>query len=154
MYSPGEGQHNSDQVIRGGLDVAKQDRETLRFRPLGGATLEGAELTVYNASDRAVLVGGALVQPGGECLTLSTDADGVALCAADSLPYGTFEVREDGSVALLNTTDDAVDDQVIRGDLHLVKVRERGMARLPGIPFLVTSLTTGEVHVVVTDTNG
>lgn len=173
-YSPGEGQHNSDQVVCGGLDVAKQDRETLCFRPLGGATLEGAELTVYNASERAVLVGGKLVQPGDACLTLSTDAGGAALCAADSLPYGTyvvretkaptgyllndqwsrtFEVREDGSVAFLNTTDDAVDDQVICGNLRLVKVRERGMARLPGVPFLVTSLTTGEAHVVVTDAN-
>ena len=173
-YSPGEGQHNSDQVVCGGLDVAKQDRETLCFRPLGGATLEGAELTVYNASERAVLVGGKLVQPGDACLTLSTDAGGAALCAADSLPYGTyvvretkaptgyllndqwsrtFGVREDGSVAFLNTTDDAVDDQVICGNLRLVKVRERGMARLPGVPFLVTSLTTGEAHVVVTDAN-
>ena len=175
VYSPGEGQHNADQVIRGGLDVAKQDRETLRFRPLGGATLEGAELTVYNASERGVLVGDNLVQPGGECLTLTTDADGLAFVASDGLPYGTyvvretkaprgyllneewsrtFEVREDGSVALLNTTEDAVDDQVIRGDLHLVKVRERGMERLSGIPFLVTSETTGESHVVVTDANG
>lgn len=174
-YSPGGGQHNSDLVIRGGLDVAKQDRETLRFRPLGGATLEGAELTVYNASERAVLVCGKLVHPGDACLTLSTDAAGAALCAADSLPYGTyvvretkaptgyllndqwsrtFEVREDGSVALLNTIGDAADDQVIRGDLHLVKVRERGMARLSGVPFLVTSKTTGEAHVVVTDANG
>lgn len=174
-YSPGEGQRNADQVIRGGLDVAKQDRETLRFRPLGGATLEGAELTVYNASERAVLVGGELVQPGDACLTLTTDDEGAALCAADSLPYGTFvvretkaptgyllnrdwsrtfEVREDGSVALLNTTEDAVDDQVIRGDLHLVKVRERGMGRMAGVPFLVTSETTGESHVVVTDANG
>ena len=175
VYSPGEGQHNADQVIRGGLDVAKQDRETLRFRPLGGASLEGAELTVYNSSERAVLVGGELVQPGDACLTLTTDADGLAFVASDGLPYGTyvvretkaprgyllneewsrtFEVREDGSVALLNTTEDAVDDQVIRGDLHLVKVRERGMDRLSGVPFLVTSETTGESHVVVTDANG
>jgi hypothetical protein len=175
VYSPGEGQHNADQVIRGGLDVAKQDRETLRFRPLGGATLEGAELTVYNASERAVLVDGQLVQPGDACLTLTTDADGLAFVASEGLPYGTyvvretkaprgyllneewsrtFEVREDGSVALLNTTEDAVDDQVIRGDLHLVKVRERGMDRLSGVPFLVTSEATGESHVVVTDANG
>ena len=88
-YSPSEGQHNADQVIRGGLGVAKQDRETLRFRPLGGATLEGAELTVYNASERAVLVGGELVQPGDACLTLTTDADGLAFVASDGLPYGT-----------------------------------------------------------------
>jgi len=175
VYSPGEGQHNSDQVIRGGLDVAKQDRETLRFRPLGGATLEGAELTVYNASGRAVLVGGQLVQPGDACLTLATDADGLAFVASDGLPYGTyvvretkaptgyllnegwsrtFEVREDGSVALLSSTVDAVPDQVIRGDLRLVKVDGLDMGRLSGVPFAVTSRTTGESHVLVTDANG
>lgn len=111
-------------LTRGGLDVAKQDRETLRFRPLGGASLEGAELTVYNSSERAVLVGGELVQPGDACLTLNTDADGLAFVASDGLPCGTYVVRE------------------------------RGMGRLSGIPFLVTSETTGESHVVVTDANG
>lgn len=120
-------------------------------------------------------MGDELVQPGDACLTLTTDADGLAFVASDGLPYGTyvvretkaprgyllneewshtFEVREDGSVALLSTTEDAVDDQVIRGDLHLVKVREHGMGRLAGIPFLVASETTGESHVVVTDANG
>ena len=170
-----EASANEDQVMRGGLDVAKQDRETLRFRPLGGATLEGAELTVYNASGRPVLVAGRTVGVGEACLTLATDADGLAFCAPDSLPYGTyvvretkapagyllndawsrtFEVRADGSVALLTSTGDAVPDQVIRGDLRLVKVDGADMGRLSGVPFAVTSRTTGESHVVVTDANG
>lgn len=45
-------------------------------------------------------------------------------------------------------------EQVRRGDLSLVKVREDDMARLAGIPFLLTSDATGESHVLVTDDNG
>lgn len=45
-------------------------------------------------------------------------------------------------------------EQVKRGDLSLVKVREDDMTRLAGIPFLLTSDTTGEAHVLVTDENG
>jgi len=47
-----------------------------------------------------------------------------------------------------------VAEQVKRGDLRLVKVREGNMERLAGVPFLVTSKTTGESHVIVTDANG
>ena len=45
-------------------------------------------------------------------------------------------------------------EQVIRGDLNLVKVRESDQSRLAGVPFLLTSLTTGESHLLVTDENG
>ena len=45
-------------------------------------------------------------------------------------------------------------DQVVRGDVELVKVDGLDGYRLAGIPFLVTSATTGEGHVIVTDANG
>ncbi len=45
-------------------------------------------------------------------------------------------------------------EQVKRGDLSLVKVREDDMTRLAGVPFLLASDTTGEAHVLVTDDNG
>ena len=45
-------------------------------------------------------------------------------------------------------------EQVIRGDLELVKVDEDGMQRLAGQPFILKSNTTGEMHVIVTDENG
>lgn len=45
-------------------------------------------------------------------------------------------------------------EQVKRSDLALVKVREADMARLAGVPFRLTSETTGESHVIVTDENG
>lgn len=41
-----------------------------------------------------------------------------------------------------------------RGDLEFIKVAEGSMARLANIPFRLTSETTGESHIVVTDSNG
>lgn len=45
-------------------------------------------------------------------------------------------------------------DEVKRGDLSLNKVDGETMKRLAGVAFRVTSKTTGESHVVVTDENG
>lgn len=48
----------------------------------------------------------------------------------------------------------AAAEQVKRSDISLTKVRESDMTRLAGIPFTLTSETTGESHVIVTDENG
>jgi hypothetical protein len=48
----------------------------------------------------------------------------------------------------------AVADQVVRGDFSATKAELEGQRRMAGVPFLVTSQTTGEAHVVVTDENG
>jgi hypothetical protein len=47
-----------------------------------------------------------------------------------------------------------VAEQVRRGDLELVKAESGSMRRLAGVPFRITSATTGESHVIVTDENG
>ena len=44
-------------------------------------------------------------------------------------------------------------EQVIRGDYKFLKVNDEREI-LPGIPFKITSTTTGEWHIVVTDNNG
>ncbi len=51
-------------------------------------------------------------------------------------------------------SDAAPHNQVKRGDLELVKARESDQHRLGNIPFRITSQTTGENHVFVTDING
>lgn len=43
---------------------------------------------------------------------------------------------------------------MIRGDLELVKVSDGDLSRLAGVPFTITSKTTGESHTIVTDRNG
>lgn len=45
-------------------------------------------------------------------------------------------------------------DDVIRGDLELTKVSADTQERLKGVPFRITSKTTGESHTIVTDANG
>ena len=46
-----------------------------------------------------------------------------------------------------------VGDEIVRGGLKFVKVSEDGKA-MPGVPFVLTSVTTGESHVIVTDAAG
>ena len=47
-----------------------------------------------------------------------------------------------------------VPEQVVRGDLTFSKKTGDSADRMAGIPFKLTSLTTGETHVIVTDANG
>ena len=162
-----------EDVIRGGANFLKIDAERDEAVPEGAATLAGATIAIRNDSARSVLVGGTWYQPGEDVLTLTTGEDGTAQTAADALPYGTytaretapskgyllnsswsktFSVSEQGAIA--DCTDSPVEQQVIRGDLSAVKAEEDSMARMAWVPFLVTSQTTGEWHVVVTDENG
>lgn len=162
-----------DQVVRGGLAVEKRDMESRLLTPLGGASLDGTVFEVTNQSARSVLVEGTWVNPGEVCLRLSAQG-GRAETAPDALPYGTYTVREalPGEGYLHSDTEPRTFtiraqgqmqryveeggffDQVKRGDLSLVKVRETDMARLTGVPFRLTSQTTGESHILVTDANG
>lgn len=48
----------------------------------------------------------------------------------------------------------SVSEQVKRGDLEMVKVSDGDQKRLANVPFTITSLTTGESHMIVTDKNG
>lgn len=47
-----------------------------------------------------------------------------------------------------------VTEQVYRGDIELIKVGDGKLNRLASVPFKITSKTTGESYVIVTDKNG
>ena len=51
-------------------------------------------------------------------------------------------------------SNEEVAEQVKRGDIQFVKVKDGVMSRLPNVQFRITSKTTGESHVVCTDDNG
>ena len=162
----------AEDVVRGGVRIEKNDLETGENAPQGGASVDGAVFEVVNASASSVLVGGEEVAPGEVALTLETEG-GAAESAPDALPYGDYLVREveapegylgtdaevpfsiekDGEMVEL-TGGRAVANQVKRGDLELVKVSDGDLSRMAGVPFRITSATTGESHVVVTDANG
>ena len=166
----------TDEVVRGGVLIEKRDLESGLLTPLGGASLDGTLFEITNKSINAVYVGGALYQPGEVCATIEV-VDGIAQTDARALPYGTyqmveskpgegylhtdqivrsFQIRKDGEI-IEYRDGDAAYNQVIRGDLQFVKVGEgsdSNMHRFANVAFKLTSQTTGESHIVVTDENG
>jgi len=162
-----------NEVVRGGVLIEKRDLESKLLTPLGGASLDGTLFEITNRSKNAVYVDGALYEPDTVCLTIEAK-DGVAQSDVRVLPYGTysmmeskpgtgylwtdrkvrnFTVREDGEVTEFREGD-ADYNQVKRGDLRFVKVGEKNMHRFANVAFKLTSQTTGESHILVTDENG
>ena len=166
----------ADEVARGGVLVEKRDLESGLLTPLGGASLDGTLFEITNKSKNAVYVNGALYAPGEVCAAIEV-VDGIAQTDARALPYGSyqmvetkpgegylhtdqtvrsFQIRQDGQVIEFRDGDAAY-NQVVRGDLQFIKVGEGGeanMARFANVAFKLTSQTTGESHIVVTDENG
>ena len=167
--------HVSDKVIRGGVKIQKRDLETSDTKGQGSATLKDAEFEIISLNDNAVLVEGKLYNKGEVVKTILTDIEGVASTSADLLPYGKyrieeskapegyltdgaepieFEITEDGKIVDLTGADTSIYNQVKRGDLEGVKIGAGTHQRLAEVPFRITSKTTGESHVIVTDDNG
>ena len=166
----------ANEVVRGGVLIEKRDLESGLLTPLGGASLDGTLFEITNQSKNAVYVGGALYQPGEVCTTIEV-VDGIAQTEVRALPYGSyqmveskpgegylhtdqtvrsFQIRQDGQVIEFRDGDAAY-NQVIRGDLQFVKVGEGGesnMHRFANVAFKLTSQTTGESHILITDENG
>ncbi len=183
-----EGELN--EVAAGGVRVVKSDAELGASEAIGGnghtpdgagTTLAGIELTITNASEHGVMVGGEWFHAGDEVMTIETAWDEeagayTAQTAPDALPYGTytiqetatndsylltdgeprtFEVREDGAVVTADAEGGALElrDQVVRNDLKLSKKADDTNESLQ-VPFAITNTATGETHVLVTDCNG
>ncbi len=69
-------------------------------------------------------------------------------------PYISTIKVDNGTVKLSVGNKIIVSEQPIRGDLELIKKDKHTDMPMSGIPFLITSKTTGEAHVIVTDENG
>ena len=65
-----------------------------------------------------------------------------------------FEITENGKIVELTDNDHSIYNQVKRGDIECVKIGAGTHKRLADVPFKITSKTTGESHIVVTDDNG
>lgn len=179
----------SNDVIRGGVQIQKWDKELDKSEAIGGANhgnnsagthLEGITFDIKNVSKAAVYVEGRWYQPGQVVKSITTHWNASKGCytaetESNTLPYGTyeiyevhtntgyllngevhrFEIREDGKIVTqdVNGVDIVTRDQVIRGDLKLVKM-EMPENRLMMVPFKLTNVTTGETHVIVSDVNG
>lgn len=85
--------------------------------------------------------------------------DGAYLTAAGSTDKveGKYvaQITKEGNIVKLNGGNEySVSDRVIRGDISFTKMDEEEQSRMAGVPFKITSNTTGESHTVVTDENG
>ena len=164
-----------DKVIRGGVKIQKRDLETKDTKAQGGATLKDTAFTIISLNDNAVLVDGKLYNKNEVVKTIHTGVDGIAATDADTLPYGHYKISEsknptgylttgavDGEFDIVNDgeimdlTDEAhsIYNQIIRGDIEGVKIGDGTHKRLTNVPFRITSKTTGESHIIVTDANG
>ncbi len=164
----------ADNVIRGGVKVAKLDKESHESSPLGGASLDETTFEITLASNKPVYVDKIKYQPGDVVKTITTK-NGIAQTPADCLPFATYTIAEvstgqgykltdtsprtfsitkPGVIVEPFATQQAFENQVKRGDLKLIKVGEGSMKRLGHVPFQLTSKTTGESHILITDENG
>lgn len=165
----------SDKVIRGGVKIQKRDLETGETKPQGSATLKDTEFEITSLNDEKVLVEGKLYKKNEVVKKIHTNIEGLALTSAELLPYGNYRISEsnapegyltEGSKAIefsitengqiIDLTDEAhsIYNQVKRGDIEGVKIGAGTHKRLADIPFKITSKTTGESHIIVTDKNG
>ncbi len=75
----------------------------------------------------------------------------------DTVYVANTVIQEGTSVVtanLPNTEETPASEQVIRGDLDFTKVDADDQSPMAEIPFSITSETTGESHVILTDKNG
>lgn len=120
----------SNEVIRGGVRIEKDDLELGKSEAIGGkghasaegACLAGIEFTITNESENAVVVGGELFEPGAVIESIETAWNGelgayVAETAADELPYGTYSIQETATNESYLLTD---------GKARIFQIREEG----------------------------
>ena len=165
----------SDQVIRGGVKIQKRDLETKDTKAQGSATLKDTAFAIISLNENPVLVEGKLYKKNETVKTIQTGIDGVATTSANLLPYGKykleetkapegyltdgakaieFSITENGKIVDLTDESHSIYNQIKRGDLEGVKSGAGTHKRLSNVPFKITSKTTGESHIVVTDKNG
>ena len=164
-----------DSVVRGGIKLGKIDKELNVHTSQGAATLEGAEFSIYNKSAAPVQIGDKLVAPNELVTTLTTDETASAETDKRLLPYGTYliqetkaprgyelnstwqrlvKIRKNSTIYDLSSEKESIDDQVNRGDIRLIKRDDQTQKPLSGVIFKLTSKTTGETHLLITDENG
>ena len=115
------------------------------FAFLDEAHLMSGDDLYRDASGQAVIPRGTLV------MYESKPSEGYVL-NSDFLSFQKIQEQPVENTVTYQTPQ--VPEQVVRGDLTFSKKTGDSADRMAGIPFKLTSLTTGETHVIVTDANG
>lgn len=124
-----------NEVVRGGVQVEKDDLELGKSEALGGAghsslgadgylgsSLEGIQFTIVNASEHGVMVGDTYRPKGAVVAVIETAWNPekeayTAQTASDTLPYGTYTIAETATNGSYLLTD---------GEPRTFEVREGG----------------------------
>ena len=143
----------------------------VRTNDRGAFPLTQAEKSFSHASQRGPVQNLSYYVSGSEFFKLRNGSVG--------MPIGTYTIQEvkapegyllDNTVHVRHITDkdsdaealttfqaeeagDTIADSVVRSDVQFTK-RANGSVHLAGVPFKLTSKTTGEWHILVTDANG
>lgn len=123
----------------------------LRTRANGTATLSDEDKV--GGDDLYRTREGTPTLPLGTILIQETKAPIGYLLGEQEVSVRRVEPKSSPS-PLLTFNERQEEERVKRGDLEFVKAEEDNMHRLSGIPFSLTSETTGERHILVTDANG
>lgn len=83
-----------DRIYRGGISIEKQDKEKNKKESQGDADFSGIEFEITNRSENSVMVDGAIYEPGKVVKIITTNEAGDASTSKDTLPYGTYEIKE------------------------------------------------------------
>ena len=158
----------NNNVKKGSLTVYKKDKELNSCNQLGKAKFTGIKFQVINNSTNPIYYGGNSIAVGN---VVAEKTLGATDCSAsfNNLPYGSYQVKEVGSGVgyLANSTvydvvipsgsstslSVTIENQVIRGDVKFRKVDQNNKP-MANVPFRITSETTNESHIVITDANG
>lgn len=164
-----------NQVLRGGVKIRKRDYDTKATVPQGSALLTNAVFAVVSLNENAVIVEGKVYAQNETITKISTDDNGIAQTQERLLPYGKYRIVETGAptgyldqgiwrqeffitknneIVDLTDTEHSIQNRVMRGDFELRKIDANTQKVMPDVTFSLTSVTTGESHIVTTDENG
>lgn len=137
-----------NEVVRGGVQVQKDDLELEVSEALGGAghsaldadgylgsSLAGIEFTIENVSEHGVMVGGTYFPRGSVVAVIETTWNPdkgayTAQTASDTLPYGTYRIAETATNESYLLTDGAPRTFEVREDGKVVTADREGEALL------------------------
>jgi TQXA domain-containing protein len=160
--------------------VVKQDADTGEQSPLGSATLAGAvyKMTYWKQGSTTASATWTFTtdESGKAALSTLSGSDAYKMDGKTVFPIGRYEIVETKAPAgySIDTTTSSFSveadktkgalltkygsvyakDSVVRSNVTLTKIDSDTGETLAGIPFKVTSKTTGESHIVVTDAQG
>ena len=156
---------SKDQPVYGRISIQKTDKETGKPESQSSDKgFAGAEYTVYAAEKNRDY------EKDQEAAVLTLNEDGKAV--SGDLIHGKYYVKEtkapagyqlDGNKYPVTVSDTTKEikvypvesaDQVIRGDIELIKAEDGTLDRMSNVKFSITNKLTGESHVFITDENG